>query len=216
MNNSKNIKLGLIGVGNWGLNYLRTVSKIDGVDFVCVTSIKSEFENLIDKNCKVISDWKKLLTLGGLDGVIISTPPHSHYEIIIECLNLGIPLLVEKTLVTDIKQAEMIYGLAREKDVLVLVDYIHLHNHDFLEICKSKRKSEVKNIISLAGNNGPFRKDIRALWDWTPHDLAMCIKFMNQVPFVSNAYYLKRDFEYSIPSELIFIELIFSGGIKEI
>ena len=93
------IKLGLIGVGKWGVNYIKTVKEIDYIDLNYVTSNKNISKNLLNNDCKVENDWKKIVSSKKIDGIIIATPPHTHYEILMECINLKIPVLIEKPFV---------------------------------------------------------------------------------------------------------------------
>ena len=80
---------------------------------------------------------------------------------------------------------------------MVIVDYIHLYHPSFLKLISySKHLGKPFSINTISGNKGPFRDDIRALWDWAPHDIAMCIKLLNEFPKVNKAKYLKRDFNY--------------------
>ena len=211
----KSIKLALIGVGRWGSNYVKTIDSINDVEIVSLTSKKENIKNFLTKDCIVEKDWKKLILAKNIDGVIISSPPHTHYQIIMDCLELNIPLLVEKPFVLKVEEAEKILNLAKRKSTLVLVNYIHLYHPAFLKLIDNLDQYEnLKSIESFSGNYGPFREDVRALWDWAPHDIAMCLEIMNQTPKVSRAYFLKKDNDYLIPAELLVIELLFPNKIK--
>ena len=40
----------------------------------------------------------------------------------------------------------------------------------------------MRSIYTIAGNYGPFRTDVSALWDWGPHDLSMCLDIIKEFP----------------------------------
>ena len=211
----RTLNLGLIGVGRWGSNFVKTIKNIKNLNLICVTSFNQEIKSSLISKCKLEKEWKKLILTKDLDGVIVCTPPSTHYEILKECIKLKIPVLIEKPFVLSVKEAEEIKTLAEVNSSLVLVDYIHLHHPSFLKLCDLvENHKQILKVHSFSGNNGPFRKDVRALWDWIPHDIAMCMKLFNQIPKVSNAYYLKRDFSKTIPGELLKIELLFESGVN--
>ena len=47
------------------------------------------------------------------------------------------------------------------------------------------------SIYSLSGNFGPFREDVSPLWDWGPHDIAMCIDCIDEKPLKIEAEFTK-------------------------
>ena len=211
----KGIKLGLIGVGNWGINYVKTIYLMKNVELVLVTSKKEKLKKYLNSTCKVEKDWRKLILSDDLDGVIISSPPSSHYEIIKECLKIKLPILVEKPFVLNIRNAKEIVNLAKKNSSLIMVDYIHLYHPAFIKLKENLNDyHDIKNIEIISGNHGPFRSDVRALWDWAPHDIALCLELTEKTPELAKAYFLKRDYRYKIPAEIVSIELLFPGGLK--
>ena len=93
--------------------------------------------------------------------------------------------------------------------------HIHLYNTAFKELKKISQES--KNIISInsvAGGNGPFRKDVRALWDWGSHDIAMSIDIMENDPELIEASYLRKDNKKIRKGEIIQTTLLFEKHKK--
>ena len=210
-----NIKLGLIGVGKWGTNYVKAIKEINYVDLNYVTSNNDITKNFLNKECTIENDWRKIISSNNIDGIIVASPPNTHYEILKECIQLRIPVLVEKPFVLKVEDAQKIINFAKRECSLVYVDYIHLHHPAFLKLKQEiKQKNDFLDIKSISGNNGPFRSDLRALWDWAPHDIAMCLKIMREMPKVNKVSYLERNFNYIVPGELIKVELLFPDGIK--
>ena len=106
-----------------------------------------------------------------LDGIIISTPPKSHYEIVKKFINKGIPVLIEKPLTLSYNDSNNLLSIVNKSrnNSIVLVDHIYLYDASF-RILKTRVKNlgKIKSINSIGGSNGPFRKDVRPLWDWAP------------------------------------------------
>lgn len=158
------IRLGLIGAGRWGQNYIKTIAGLPGVELAGIATRHQ-------------GNWRDLLAL---DGVIIATPPVSHYNILRAALEAGTPALVEKPLVLDLGQAIELQALQRRCSVPVLVDHIYLFNSAYEQL--RHRATGIQTITSIGGNQGPFRPDYSALWDYGPHDVAQCLDLMRAEP----------------------------------
>ncbi len=209
------IKLGLIGVGKWGINYINTINNMKNVKLSCIcTRDINKYKNYVQKY-KVYRDWKELVLKGTFDGLIIATPANTHIEIMDYCINLGIPIIVEKPLTKFLKQAEDIYIKAKNKKGIVFVDHIHLYHPSFKKLKEiASYSNNIDKVLSISGGHGPFRKDIRALWDWGTHDVAMCIDFFNETPLLLEASYLARSLQEEQTGEIIQAKLLFKKEIE--
>ena len=69
---NKEVRIGLIGNGRWGSNYIRTAKKIDSMSVIDVTPVvKENFKlNLTD------FFFDRLIADHDLDGFIVATSPH--------------------------------------------------------------------------------------------------------------------------------------------
>jgi len=85
------MKIGLVGIGGWGSNHKRVLEKMlaDG---------KIDSFLTCDNDPGKGADYIRLKPFlkQGLDGVIVATPPDSHYKIAKLCMEKGIPVLIEK------------------------------------------------------------------------------------------------------------------------
>ena len=207
------IKLGLIGAGAWGINYIKTIEKVKGVELIGISTKSGIFQKnfLNRKNYKIYKDWRELISKKNIDGVIIASPANTHFEITKYCINLGLPCIVEKPITLKVSQAEYILETAKKNKSIVLVDHIHLYNPYFKKLKKiSNKANNIISIHSVAGGNGPFRKDIRALWDWGSHDIAMSIDIMGNTPEIVEASYLYQSNETNKNGEIILTKLLFN------
>ncbi|MBC7328547.1 Gfo/Idh/MocA family oxidoreductase, partial [bacterium] len=75
------------------------------------------------KNARLYSDYKELLNKEQLDAAIIASPHTAHYEQVIDCLEKGINVFVEKPMVCCVAHAEKITELAEEKGLTVMIGY---------------------------------------------------------------------------------------------
>jgi predicted dehydrogenase len=61
--------------------------------------------------------------LGEVDGALIATPNHTHCELAIQCLEAGVPVLIEKPLAVSVSQGEAIVRAADEHQTIAAVGY---------------------------------------------------------------------------------------------
>ena len=206
------IKLGLIGAGNWGKNYINTIKNIKGVSIkkiACKSHVGKE--NLL-RNFEVTTSWNEIALSPDIDGIIIASPPHTHFEIAAEAIKNGKPLIIEKPLTLNLKDAQLLLKLQKENQSIVRVNHIYLY-HPLYRLLKKEIKNnfDIKSLNSVGGNNGPFRENVSSLWDWGPHDLSMCLDIIDEYPIKVRADYLKKEFRNGIESSNLKIVLDFKN-----
>lgn len=153
-------KIGLIGAGKWGQNYIKLANKLN-----------------IDLHIGTRLNWKDLINFNNLDGIIIATPPDSHIEIAIEALDKQIPVMIEKPL--SLKYEEAIKLL--KYTTPILVNNLHLFSPAYEYICNNIKKEDILEISSIGCNQGPYR-EYSCLFDYGPHDLSMGMYLLKQKP----------------------------------
>jgi len=206
------IKIGLIGPGKWGLNIIKSIHMISDLEISYICSKNQKSERNFFSNCKHTTDWKELINSDEVDAVVIATPPVTHYEMLNYAIKQKKPTFVEKPHCLSSIDAQNLLQEAEKNKSIVIVDHIYLHNKSFQDLKKKLNKSNKKlfKIRSFGGNNGPFRKDIGILWDYGPHDIALCIDLLQEYPVSIKAFYDKKIND--INGETIYIELRFKIG----
>jgi predicted dehydrogenase len=202
------VRLGLAGVGRWGRNYIRTVRKLDGVGLSAVASRNPETPALLPAGCAVFSDWRDLISSTDVDAVIVATPPTIHAEIVVVAARAGKPVLVEKPLTMGLPGLAQIRAAVGENGPLVVVGHTHLYQPAFVQLCAEvAARGPVRAIRSSAGNHGPYRLDAPVLWDWGPHDIAMCLALHGEPLSVIRAERLDARLVEGIVAERICLDL---------
>ena len=77
------VKVGIIGYGYWGPNLTRNFYELPSADLVAIADLNEErLKQATSKYPQVIAkhDYQELFDLG-LDAVVVSTPPATHYRI---------------------------------------------------------------------------------------------------------------------------------------
>lgn len=207
------LNLGLIGAGRWGRRYIHTVSGMPDVRLARLASSNPESASICPIGCEVTRDWRSVAEDSSLDGVIIATPPSLHATMARAVVESGGAALIEKPLTLSLLEAQRLVEVAEAAGRLVMVGHTHLFSEAFRELKKHGREmGSLKEIRSSAGNWGPRRADAPMLWDWAPHDIAMCLEMFGSSPVAIRA---RRIGVAALPEgdgEAVAIELEFPGG----
>ncbi|MFH1062523.1 MAG: Gfo/Idh/MocA family oxidoreductase [Candidatus Omnitrophota bacterium] len=206
------MRIGLIGAGRWGKRYIETLSRIPGIELTHLASKNPDSSLLVSSACKIITHWQDLLK-ERLDGIIIATPPQTHFEIASAAIIAGIPILIEKPMTLSLLEARKLVQAATDYGVLTMVGHTHLFSAAFRKLkIISQRMGKLKHIISLGGNWGPFRIDTPPLWDWAPHDIAMSLELTGNYPLHIEAKRIEFIEQSQGIGETVNIMLSFDSG----
>ena len=208
------LRLGLIGAGRWGSNYVRTIQAAPDTILARVSTRRSDVSALVGPECRVDRRWRSLIEAGDLDGVIIATPPRLHFRMARHALSHDIPVLVEKPLTMNVREARTLQALALDRGVPMLVDHVYLYHPAYRALRGELRGRRPLTIVGTAGNDGPLRPDTPVLWDYGPHDVAMCLDLVGETPTRVNAKQLDRRAVGAAVGETIELRLEFSSGGK--
>lgn len=125
------LRVGLIGCGWYGGVVLKAAFEAGGVEVVALCDVDSA--HLDEMSQKVAErqarsparyeDWRELLDHGGLQAVVISTPPHWHALPFIEACRRGLDIYCEKPLAYDIREGQAMVAAAKASDAVVQVGF---------------------------------------------------------------------------------------------
>lgn len=208
------LRLGLIGAGRWGSNYIPTIQAVPDAILTRISTKRSDISALVGPECRVERRWQSLIEAGDVDGVIIATPPRLHFRMAHYALSHDIPVLVEKPLTMNVRQARTLGALALKRGVPLLVDHVYLYHPAYRVLRSELRGKGPFGIESSAGNDGPYRPDTSVLWDYGPHDVAMCMDLVGETPTHVSARRLNRRAIGAAVAETLQLHLEFSTGDK--
>ena len=161
------IKIGLITVGNHcQKNIIPSLVAMDDVEIVSFHTRNLDTASTITKkyNITYFENIDKMLAESAIDFVYISSPNALHYPNIIKALNNKINVIVEKTAITSLQQAEKIIDLAANHNLLVYEAFMYKHHQQFSRL-KEIIENETYGVVKKAFINFGFphlaKTDIR-------------------------------------------------------
>lgn len=125
---SQRIRVGVIGINGMGWSNLQALLKLDQVECTAICDID---ENVLEKRrseladrhiiVKTYVDYQDLLQDNKVDAVIIATPDHWHCLQMIDALQAGKHVYVEKPIGNSIKECESMVAAAAQSSCVVQV-----------------------------------------------------------------------------------------------
>lgn len=208
------IRLGLIGVGRWGLNYARAIYALPGVEIAHATSIPPIEKTLFSDSCAISRNWEEICDNTSLNGIIVTSPASTHLEIAIRAIERRVPLLVEKPLALSMLDACLLDRLCKEKGSICFVPYIHLYSEGY-QIIKRFLTSQdrIKQIKTYGLSYGPFRRDAPVLWDWGVHEIAIVSDLLDETISVEDCEIVASDSDKA-NAKIILLRLLSDSGIN--
>lgn len=182
------IRVGIVGLGNWGPNLVRCFSELDNckVTAVCDQS-PAQLLRVSDRfpGVQPVDNFATLLDRDLVDAVVIATPTSTHFRLARLALEHDLHVFVEKPLARTSGECRHLVALAGERNRVLFVGHVFLHAAPVIklrELVQSGELGRINYISSRRLNLGPVRKDVSALFDLAPHDISMMLYLLGQSP----------------------------------
>src|SRR5438045_4534859 len=125
---NERIRVGMIGVGDRGNDLLDQIVKVPNVDLVAMADIYSRRRDQAKSKVpgiQTFDDYRRLLDMKDIDGVIVASPLHIHALHFVDTLAAGKDLYAEKTMTWSIPEAEKCWAAARASKRVVQIGLQH-------------------------------------------------------------------------------------------
>ncbi|MCB0190951.1 MAG: Gfo/Idh/MocA family oxidoreductase [Anaerolineae bacterium] len=184
----RKLNVGAIGCGYWGPNFIRNFIEIPEADLRAIADLdQGQLDHLQTRYPSIeiaTKDYRDFFALG-LDAVVISTPPETHFSIAQECLLHGLHVLVEKPLTINSHQARELITLAEKHDRVLMVGHLFEYNssvHTLKKIIESGELGDIFYIDAVRASLGLFHPTLNVIWDLAPHDISILNYLLGDVP----------------------------------
>jgi myo-inositol 2-dehydrogenase / D-chiro-inositol 1-dehydrogenase len=127
MASSRNVRVGLAGLGNFGRLHARILSQLGAVDLAAVCDPDSDARTWAAETLgatTTVGDFDDLLRVPELDALFIVTPEDLHYGHVLKALTLGIPIFMEKPLSTNAADARRVVDAARAAGTFLQIGFV--------------------------------------------------------------------------------------------
>lgn len=209
-------RVGLIGAGNWGRNWLRSLAArgvlgaVCDSDTGCLAALAARYPELsFDHDSTAFFARKEL------DAVVIATPATTHFSLAREALRAGKHVLVEKPLAKSAAEAQELLQLAQRVGRVGMVGHILLYHPAVVHLKRLIDAGELGTlhyIHSQRLNLGQVRRDENAMWSLAPHDIALVGELFGAWPIAAQAVgasFIQRD---PAIEDVVFLTLNYASG----
>ena len=208
------VKVALIGAGNWGRNLVKNFYHL-GV----LAAVVDEDEKRLKEVGKDYPDVKLLNSADDVwdmpvSAVAIATPAPTHYALAKTALMAGKDVFVEKPLALRATEAEELSSLAQENSCLLMVGHLLLYQPAIRWIKGFIAQGNLGKLYSLHEerlNLGRARAVENALWSLGVHDVALFLDIVGEKPReikVTGQQALQPGIE-----DDVYLHLSFPGGV---
>ncbi|MGQ3213112.1 MAG: Gfo/Idh/MocA family protein [Shinella sp.] len=120
----KKFRLGLVGAGRMGQVHLRAVAESAHVEIVAVAEPSAAARAALSPSAFALhADATTMIDAGGLDGILLATPSHTHLATVAAVAARGLPILCEKPCGISAAQAAKAAAIAEKAKIHLQIGY---------------------------------------------------------------------------------------------
>lgn len=175
------LRVGVIGYGYWGPNLARNVATNPDSVLWAIADLSprrlSAARELYPLTA-MTTDYTDLLRDRDIDAVFVATPPDTHHRVVIDALEAGKHVLVEKPLAISVEEAEEMVATAKRCGRVLAVDHTFLFTGAVKRMKEYVAAGEVGELYyfdSIRINLGLFNHETNVVWDLAPHDVSIML-----------------------------------------
>lgn len=186
-NDTMKKNIAVIGAGYWGKNLVRNFAQLDVLKTICeANSQQHDSLRVFAQGAIFTTDYTEVLKDPDIQGVVIATPAVTHFELSRQALLAGKDVFCEKPLALRYQDALILNRLASEKQRVLMVGHILEYHPAILKLRSMVAAGELGHIRYIYSNRlnlGKIRREENILWSFAPHDIAVILRLLGDLPF---------------------------------
>lgn len=184
MNNQPNIAL--LGNGYWGKNLARNFDSLGVLKVICDSSEAGRSAAAeVAPEAAIESDFDVVLKDKTIDAVAIATPAETHCKLALLAMEAGKDVFVEKPLALSYAEGRLMEKKARDLSRILMVGHLLEYHPAILKVREMITAGELGRINYIYSNRlnfGKVRTEENALWSFAPHDIAIILRLIGELP----------------------------------
>jgi len=149
-------RVAVVGAGGWGAQHARIFSRRSDTELVAVlgrTAARTT-ARAAEHGTVPYTDLDQMITESRPDLVTICLPNEAHFETTLRLIDRGIPLLVEKPLVFDLAEADVLLRRAADRDLFFAINFNHRYAEPFLRAKTAIDAGQLGDLVFLTWRFG--------------------------------------------------------------
>jgi len=183
----KPLGVAIIGCGYWGMNYVRIFNELTDARVLAVCDQSAERLNEVARRFPglyLTTQIDDAVSQPDVEAVVVCTEASTHFNVTRRLLMAGKHVLVEKPLTTIAADSEKLIDLAESNSAILMVGHTFIFNAGVRKVKEyvQEDSGRVYYLYARRTNLGPIRRDVNALWDLAPHDIAIFNYLLDGTP----------------------------------
>lgn len=208
--------IAVCGAGWWGKNLIRNFYELGCLSVICDSDIsKKEYFQSLYPDIPFITDYNSILKDENIKGIVIATPPITHYSLAIDAITNKKDVFIEKPMCVDLSNAKELIKKADELNRVLMVGHILQYHPAIIklkEFIDNNYLGEIYYIYSNRLNTGKIRTIENVFWSLAPHDVSVITGLLNDYPISissTGGNYIQHDI-----ADITMTTMEFKSGIK--
>ena len=209
-------RVALIGHGYWGKNLARNLHELGLLAVICDSHPETrEAVAALYPGVALDASLDATLARDEIDGVVIATPAESHFALAEKAIAAGKDVFVEKPLALHAAQGRRLVAQAEEAGRILMVGHLmeyHPGIQRLSQLVAGGELGQLQYIYSNRLNWGKVRREENILWSFAPHDIALILRLLGELPTEVSAHgagYLQPDI-----ADVTVTNLAFRSGVR--
>jgi predicted dehydrogenase len=173
------VGIAVIGAGYWGPNIVRNAVALPDTDlkWVCDRDL-GRVHGVVGAQSAigVTPNIDEVLDDDAVEAVAIATPPATHAELALRCIEAGRHVLVEKPLADSYEAGSTMVEAAEERGLVLHCDHTFCYTPAVQKIRELVAGGEIGTPLyydSVRVNLGLVQQEVDVFWDLAPHDISI-------------------------------------------
>lgn len=208
------IHICICGIGEWGINHLRTFATLPDVRVAAVCDLNEKALEKAARQFPSVHMTKDAeAAFSKVDAVVVASSAKTHYSLAKRALLAGKHVLVEKPLALEVSHGQELVELAAQMNKVLMVGHLLLYHPALLQLKKMVDEGKLGRVLYLYTqrvNLGRIRSDENVIWSLAPHDISMANFIFGETPLRIRARgqaYLQPGIE-----DVAFLDMEYTNG----
>ncbi len=206
------LRIGLVGLGRWGRNYVKTLLALPECQLVALADKDAATRARIagETAISVRESADELLSDPTIRALVIATPDRTHFSLASAALAAGRDVLVEKPMTLAVSEAETLIRQAKDNKGVLAVGHTAVYSAD-LKLLRARLAAlprvAPRNAVAERTSSGPSagqspiaNRQSSILFDLCPHDIALAVLLFGN-PVAASANSSGSSVEYEVRFE---------------
>ena len=184
----KPLGIGVIGLGHWGPNHVRTFSQLEGARVVmCADLADNRRAHLarLYRDLVLVSDAEQVFGCSDVEAVVIATPTRTHFALAKRAIEAGKHVLLEKPMCMSLDEAAVLTDLSAKAGMTLMNGHVFVYNRAVQYLRERTVRGDfghLQYVHAVRTNLGPIRSDIDVVQDLAVHEITIYDYLFGKLP----------------------------------